>query len=508
MILLNLLYLVIAIFIFQALLIAIQNHSSRLSNLTILLVFFHFLVALGFFATFPINAAPLEGWFLSQKIKNIAITFLPLIWVIFIRTYTKKETNTVAAMLATVVFASIAIGFLFKDYHDFVSDVSAKLSAETFFDLVMTTSLKTIIILIILMSVQTYSLIVYIKYTKENKVIPKFEILTITLIIYLMIISQLFIVRQIQYKIDFTTIVTFISTFLIYRVIVDNETKNTIPVSNSKILDKLPNPILILNTREEIIYANKKAFDEIPNLTLGEKFQNLKCIITNDNTNDLLNTNSITIDNKTLNTQYTYLVKQEPFENDYFILKLVDATGDKAKIANLQKQSMTDSLTGLLNKSTFNDLAKQEISNKEKGKKTLALVMFDLDHFKKINDTFGHPVGDDVLVAFASDLNFHIRQNKISGRFGGEEFCALISEDNKYEIVKSLENFREKFSKRNFVVDGTTFNVTVSAGVIFIDDRFTTLERLFEIADKALYESKNNGRNKVTYYDITNCKEL
>ncbi len=508
MILLNLLYLVIAIFIFQALLIAIQNHSSRLSNLTIILVFLHLIIAIGFFATFPIESSKIEGWFLSQKLKNVSITFLPLIWVTFIRIYTKKDIKIKTTLFSSIIFSAISIRFLFRDYYDFLNDITVKINSDGLFALTKSISTIDLISLIILLGFQTYSLILYIKYINENKVKPKFEILAITLVFYLMILSQLFIVQQIKYRLDFTTILTFISTYLIYRVIVDNETKNTIPVSNSKILDKLPNPILILNSREEILYANKKAFNEIPNLTLGEKFQNLKSIVTNDDSSSLLHTNSITIDNKALNTQYTYLIKQEPFENEYFILKLLDATSDKAKLANLQKQSMTDNLTGLLNKSTFNDLAKQEISSKEKGSAALALVMFDLDHFKHINDTYGHPVGDDVLVAFASDLNFYIRQNKISGRFGGEEFCALIAEENNYEIVKSLENFREKFSERTFIVDGETFNVTVSAGVIFIDDKFTELERLFALADKALYESKNTGRNKITYYDINNCKEL
>ncbi len=501
MIILNLFYLVIAIFIFQSLLMAIQNHSSKLSNLTILLVFLYFLIALGFIAIFPIGTAHLEGWFLSQKIKNVSITFLPLVWVLFIRTYTGKEVKLNYALVLTGVFSIIAIHFLFKDYFTFLSDISLKLATNGIVSLTMSLSIKDIGSMIFLLTVQTYSLFIYLKFVKDNKIKPKFEILIITFSTYLLLLSQLFIIQQIKNNIDFTTFVTFFATILVYKVIVDNETKNTIPVSNSKILDKLPNPILILNSREEILYGNKKAFDEIPNLNLGEKFQNLKCIISNDDSNNILNANSITIENKELNTNYTYIVIQETYENEYFILKLVDATGDKVKLANLQKQSMTDELTGLLNKNTFRDLAKQEVVNKRKGVNTLALVMFDLDHFKHINDTYGHHVGDDVLVAFASDLNFSLRKNKISGRFGGEEFSVLISEKNNYEIVKSLENFREKFSKRIFEIDGIKFNVTVSAGVVFIDDKYTPLERLFDIADKALYESKHNGRNRITYYD-------
>lgn len=501
---LNLLYFAIIAFVIRVFIMAIRKHSSKLSDITILFLYFHLLIALSFCATYPVQTAPIEAWSLSIKINTVAITFIPLVWIAFIRVYTGKEMKMPFFYPIIVAAIVIATKFLFRGYTEFYVSLMMQSSItdfESFVAGIMFNDIFNLLAIGAILVIQTISLVTYLTYVKENKTKPKFEFLGITISIYIMILLQIFGPLQVNNKFDANMFVIGFSAFLVYRILVEDETKHTISVSNGMILDMFPTAVLVLNSQNEILYANQMAFHDIPNLFLGEKFQNLTCIVKNDEYEEILDAEQMTIDNQVTNTQHTYVVKKEVYDENHIILELIDATVDRAKILKLKKQSMADGLTGLLNKTTFTNLAKNEITEKLRNKDALALAMFDLDHFKKVNDTYGHAVGDDVLVSFASDLNYQIREDRIIGRFGGEEFCAVISAQNEDDIKMALESLRDKFEHRQFVAENVKFNVTVSIGVVFVTKKVASIEDLIGCADKALYESKNTGRNKITYYN-------
>ena len=134
----------------------------------------------------------------------------------------------------------------------------------------------------------------------------------------------------------------------------------------------------------------------------------------------------------------------------------------------------------------------------ERYQRNFTIIMFDLDHFKNVNDNFGHDAGDAVLGAFASILKKEAREVDVVGRFGGEEFMAILSETDAQGGAIFAEKVRKHVKKARFMYKGTRIEVTVSSGVSERQTQ-TSLEGVVKSADERLYKAKNNGRNQVVY---------
>jgi len=159
----------------------------------------------------------------------------------------------------------------------------------------------------------------------------------------------------------------------------------------------------------------------------------------------------------------------------------------------LQRLATTDTLTGLRNRRAFNEFMELEIKRAERHGNALSLIMFDIDDFKRINDTFGHHVGDDVLIHVAKLIGERIRASEILARWGGEEFIILLPQSNVEHAVHLAGELRERMQAHAFPGAGT---VTASFGVT----RFSvgdSMDSLLQRADAAVYRAKANGRNRV-----------
>lgn len=164
--------------------------------------------------------------------------------------------------------------------------------------------------------------------------------------------------------------------------------------------------------------------------------------------------------------------------------------------------STTDGLTRLSNRNFFINRGQEEIDRTReqtlKSASTLACIMIDLDHFKKINDTWGHHAGDQVLVAASKVMLKNARNTDEVGRYGGEEFAMLLPATSLKKAAHIAERLRRKISDMNVIVDGNCIDVTASFGVAcFPTSDVDSMEDLLKAADKALYEAKETGRNKV-----------
>ena len=159
----------------------------------------------------------------------------------------------------------------------------------------------------------------------------------------------------------------------------------------------------------------------------------------------------------------------------------------------LEEKSKTDSLTGAFNRQGIEDAIKIGLWEWRSQKKPLSLILIDIDHFKKINDTHGHAVGDFVLATLSNIVKQHIRTNDLFARWGGEEFV-LLCRDTKIEQASLIaEKIRELIASFTFKEN---MLVTASFGVATLNAN-ETLEQLFNNADKALYDAKHHGRNRV-----------
>lgn len=155
-----------------------------------------------------------------------------------------------------------------------------------------------------------------------------------------------------------------------------------------------------------------------------------------------------------------------------------------------------DSLTGLLNHTAIKDQLVREVARAKRQKMPLTFAMVDIDFFKQVNDTYGHPAGDRVIKSLARLLKQRLRETDVVGRYGGEEFAVIMSDTDGPAAIRVMDELRDAFSRLIHLADGKEFSVTFSCGIAEIV-HFGDAINLGDSADKALYEAKNAGRNRV-----------
>lgn len=175
---------------------------------------------------------------------------------------------------------------------------------------------------------------------------------------------------------------------------------------------------------------------------------------------------------------------------------------------NLRVIATTDALTGLSNRRHFTEQAERVIERAVFENAPLSLLMLDLDHFKRINDTFGHPAGDRVLRRFAEILQREVRPGDLCGRFGGEEFLVLLPSANMAEARTVAERLRQSVAAEAIDLGEQETRITVSIGIAHLGSSADNLHSLLQRADRRLYAAKAAGRNRVHDSDAVASGEL
>lgn len=282
-----------------------------------------------------------------------------------------------------------------------------------------------------------------------------------------------------------------------------------------KVVDAIADPTLVIDVKtHNLLFVNKSAKE----LYLKENisFKNLTCYKFShklDNPcsgekdpcpiNTLLENKK---EAKVIHTHYT-ANREEIFveviatpilnEKDE-VIQIIESHRDITKHIkmqqNLDRLANTDKLTQIYNRVKFDKEIKNQIDFAKKNSLSLALIMFDIDHFKKINDTYGHDKGDFVLKELTALIKNHIRQDDIFARWGGEEFMVLVPNATKNSIYKMAENLRKVIEKHNF---SPIKQVTSSFGITILKSS-DNVDSFIKRVDLALYKSKDGGRNIVT----------
>ncbi|MFD3687026.1 GGDEF domain-containing protein [Nocardiopsis sp. NPDC058631] len=163
----------------------------------------------------------------------------------------------------------------------------------------------------------------------------------------------------------------------------------------------------------------------------------------------------------------------------------------------LQMAARTDPKTGLLNAPTWEQEASVEIARARSSRGRAAVLIVDIDHFKRVNDSHGHLFGDQVLLGVATTIGQQLRQSDLLGRFGGEEFVVLLPGSDTTEAWRAAERLRSQVGSMGIAVDDVPVHITISIGVAVIGDHGNDLVELLTAADLALYRAKETGRNRV-----------
>ena len=210
--------------------------------------------------------------------------------------------------------------------------------------------------------------------------------------------------------------------------------------------------------------------------------------------------------NKAIEFNFKEILLDSNLHINHFLQSLENVFENLRKVyQNVQDLSLTDELTGLNNRRYLKSNTPEMFFLAARQGRPMGVAMFDLDDFKHLNDTYGHPVGDQVLVEFANILKQSFRQSDIIIRYGGEEFLAVLFDANVIESKNILEKARKKFEAKTFYSDNAEeFHATVSIGLcsdyVYSNKTEDILDTFISNADIALYQSKTNGKNRVSIY--------
>ena len=180
-----------------------------------------------------------------------------------------------------------------------------------------------------------------------------------------------------------------------------------------------------------------------------------------------------------------------PEENKNEVIKQINYIYTRTKYL-----SITDELTGLSNRRCFDSTFEKEFLRAQRYNNKLTLVMFDIDFFKKVNDTYGHQCGDYILKQVSNAALQTFRKTDTVFRFGGEEFVVILTETDIEQSIIPLERFRKTVETLDLNYQNQKLNITVSIGACQLTPEIHTAEEFLHPTDNALYEAKNSGRNK------------
>ena len=188
--------------------------------------------------------------------------------------------------------------------------------------------------------------------------------------------------------------------------------------------------------------------------------------------------------------------------------RLIEVLGNQAAIAienadlfaRVEQMAHLDVLTGINNRRRFFSLAHDHVQQAIAHGENVAALFLDVDHFKHVNDTYGHAVGDQVLTILAQRIQSGLRQTDIFGRYGGEEFVVLLPGVTDQQAYATAERLRRRIEEKPVTLDARQISVTISVGVASLGAGLADLPALISAADSALYLSKQQGRNRTSLW--------
>ncbi|PLY05311.1 MAG: GGDEF domain-containing protein [Arcobacter sp.] len=272
------------------------------------------------------------------------------------------------------------------------------------------------------------------------------------------------------------------------REVLRNKTDDIIKITT--LMEKYFQKTLIesSNSTQEIV----KIKDELRQLNISDSSQRELGVLQGKLIDTIFN-----IENSMQKNLYILDQNKSKFED---LNQTIEKLQKELKIAKEEKS--TDFLTDILNRRAYQEEVEKIEKKHDMFDAQYAIVFIDIDHFKEVNDTYGHACGDVILKAFASILKGLTRQEDVISRYGGEEFISLINYKNKDEIAKYIYRLKRIIKTNYFVYKDTRIHVRFSGGIAFRDN-YTSYIDAKKNADKLLYEAKNSGRDKVILDDGT-----
>ncbi|KAB2951633.1 diguanylate cyclase [Heliorestis acidaminivorans] len=325
----------------------------------------------------------------------------------------------------------------------------------------------------------------------------------------------MFIYVGAPYGIDLVPLALVISYFFFMLAIFKFQFFDLIPLAYHKVFESIKDAVIVLDKEQKILDYNPAAkafFQKLDKKAIG---QNLDELFQDQ-------VELVKAVDKGVDSTITFQVKDRPH---YYDLKLSALTNQKGEeigriivLSDITKQvavteefkwmASHDELTGIYNRRVFFEYGNHELERLKRNKLPLSLIMFDIDHFKRVNDTYGHQAGDVVLQKVAEVVKKNIRACDLFARFGGEEFVILLADVTPQKTMAVAEKLRVALEAMEVTTEGVLIKVTSSFGVSGVEAvGQESLDVLIAQADQALYEAKARGRNRVESAMMISCRK-
>ncbi|MCP5179288.1 MAG: sensor domain-containing diguanylate cyclase [Pseudomonadales bacterium] len=306
---------------------------------------------------------------------------------------------------------------------------------------------------------------------------------------------------------ELTSLGFALGAWALYRGILKNGLLDTIPVVRDRVVNQLSDPVVVTSHRGIIIDANQAALtmfgmprEEVIDRTIAQFMSNWPpaSLTERGAAHD-----EITIGGQIYDVAFSRLDPTQNWSDVVLVFRDVTVRReDERRLRKLQKElerlAHTDALTGLYNRRIFMQRLEEEVERVRRHGTTLSVLLFDLDFFKKVNDTYGHDAGDIVLAAVARVATQVKRMSDVAARLGGEEFALLLPETDQQGAVQLAQRLRTAIERHQYLSPaGVPLHVTASIGVATATHEAREIEKLLSLADRQLYRAKNNGRNRV-----------
>lgn len=360
--------------------------------------------------------------------------------------------------------------------------------------------------------------IILIKQWKHAKHLYRRQIIVMITSLYLpMAAAFLYVIGVTPHGMDPVPVVMSITGILYFWAMLSTNMLKIAPIAREHIFESMRDGVLVLNAEDHIVDFNQAAKQMIPSLhttAIGQTLQELWSKHTDDappeaNDADLLGQQEREVRWTNRNgedklEELRYSVRSSPIiRNNNKVtgrtIILIDVTERALLQDQLRKMATVDGLTGIYNRSFFLHQSSQLFESEDHKYQPTCLILFDIDHFKQINDRYGHDVGDQALRHIVTICQPLIPSDSLFARYGGEEFIIYLPDCSLQQSLLLAETLRQELAASSFLTkEGQEVTVTASFGIEEAGNiAGRTLEDIIRAADQALYQSKNNGRNRV-----------
>lgn len=471
-----------------------------------------------------ITASSLKDVNFWSKIEYLGLSFIPSLWIVqaYSLSANGKKANKLHISFLFIVPILTCIFRLTNEYFHFMYKNERLISNGYFYILSYQKGFWYYLYYIFFFICMIVSTAMYYKAFLKSTGLVRHQLkIMICVSISVLIFETFDQIQIVPLKMDYGAFIMFLVYVLFAYVVYPFDMLHIIPISREMVFDWIHDGVIVVDTDfnlKDFNYSAKEIFKSLDKSMIGTKIE--LCTSEAPEFEKML---KIWNDVDKVYSERSF--KEDAFEFriasmgsiSYFKARLKalyykgyrigstvlisNVTKEKEIIHELEKMARFDQLTGILNRRYFIELISIELSKLKKKDYKGILFMFDIDHFKRINDTYGHQAGDYILKEMVSIAKNMLRNKDLIGRYGGEEFIGFLPNISISEAMSIIECIRSAFEKYDFIYDGIFIKVTASFGVAEYyrqgSGEYFSYKEMVKRADTALYMAKENGRNQI-----------